>query len=229
MGLVSAATPQVPIPIIRGQVNRVPEPAQPDYVIMWPLMRGRLATNSDSWVDSYCTGFITNNVLTVTAVGNGIVAPGQTLYVVDQTITAGCYIMSQLTGTPGGIGTYQTTPTLPITSDTIYCGTAASIQPTEHVIQVDVHGPGSADNAQRISTLWFDQFSVTAFVNLGLDIAPLYATDPRQLAFANGEQQYEDRWSIDLHMQVNPIVTVTQQFADQAIAILKPIEVYYPT
>jgi hypothetical protein len=53
-GMVSAVG--APIPIIRGQVNRVPEPQTPDYVVMWPLMRTRIATNIDTYTDTIVTG-----------------------------------------------------------------------------------------------------------------------------------------------------------------------------
>lgn len=35
--------------IMRGQGNRIPPPSSPNYVIMTPLGRYRLATNDDSW------------------------------------------------------------------------------------------------------------------------------------------------------------------------------------
>jgi hypothetical protein len=63
------------------------------------------------------TGSITSNVLTVTAVGSGTLAPGQPIS--GGTITAGTTVLAQLTGTPGGIGTYSTTTTANFASGTI--------------------------------------------------------------------------------------------------------------
>jgi hypothetical protein len=51
------------------------------------------------------TGSIAANVLTVTAVGSGTLVVGATLS--GTGVTTGTTIVSQLTGTPGGIGTYQ--------------------------------------------------------------------------------------------------------------------------
>lgn len=51
------------------------------------------------------TGSIAANVLTVTAVGSGTLVPGATLS--GTGVTTGTTIVRQLTGTTGGIGTYQ--------------------------------------------------------------------------------------------------------------------------
>lgn len=51
------------------------------------------------------TGSIANNVLTVTAVGSGVVVAGGTIS--GTGIASGTKIVSQLSGTTGGIGTYQ--------------------------------------------------------------------------------------------------------------------------
>jgi hypothetical protein len=86
-------------------------------------------------------------------------------------------------------------------------------QDTEVTMQLDVHGPNSADNAQIISTLFRDEYATDFFTASGYNMAPLYADDPKQLPFTNGEQQVEQRWTIDAVMQVNPTITLTPQFA----------------
>src|ERR1044072_5841847 len=50
------------------------------------------------------TGSIAGNVLTVTAVGSGTVVPGGTIS--GTGVATGTQVVSQLSGTPGGIGTY---------------------------------------------------------------------------------------------------------------------------
>lgn len=54
------------------------------------------------------TGSVTGNVLTVSAVGSGSVVPGAVLAgtVGGSGVVAGTQIVAQLTGTPGGVGTY---------------------------------------------------------------------------------------------------------------------------
>lgn len=210
--------------VIRGQINRVPEPTGSDFIVLWPIVRERLALNIDTPTDSVIIGSITSNVLTVTDVQNGSVLPGATIYGTD--VATGCQILTQLTGTPpNGAGTYSTSTTPDVSSTTLYCGTMAALGKTEITIQADVHGPASADNVARIWTLFRDQFGVSAYEAQGFDIAPLYTSEPRQIPFDNGEQQVEERWVIDLCMQANIAITTTQQFADELVAAVYPANV----
>ena len=87
-------------------------------------------------------------------------------------------------------------------------------QSTDVMIQLDVHGPAGADNAQIISTLMRNNYGCVLFANAGYGVQPLEADDPKQVPFINGEQQYEDRWIVIARMQANPVVTIGQPFAD---------------
>src|SRR5690242_8706537 len=62
------------------------------------------STSSIAAGSSSVTGSVFGNVLTVTAVGSGTVYPGTTIS--GTGVTTGSMIMAQLSGTPGGIGTY---------------------------------------------------------------------------------------------------------------------------
>jgi hypothetical protein len=150
------------------------------------------------------------------------VLPGATLY--GPGVTTACQILSQSSGPSGGPGVYATTPTADVSAQTMYCGTGAYLQETEVTIQADVHGPGSADNAARIATLWRDEFGFEALQGQNIAISPLYTTEPRQMPFDNGEQQVEERWIVELCMQANVTVTTTQQFADQFQVTTTPVE-----
>jgi hypothetical protein len=86
---------------------------------------------------------------------------------------------------------------------------------TEVTIQIDVHGPASADNAQAISTLLRSEYATIAFTQTGLAVQPLHAEDPRQTPFQNAEQQYEWRWTVDAVLQANPVIGTPQDFADE--------------
>ena len=71
-------------------------------------------------ISNTCTGSIAGNVLTVSAVGSGSVLAGG----VGQTITGtnidpGTYILAQLTGTAGGIGTYSVSVSQTVASTAI--------------------------------------------------------------------------------------------------------------
>lgn len=228
MGLVSSTSGQT-VPIIRGDVNRVPEPAETDFVVMWPLMRSRLSYNVETWDDAVITASITANVMTVSAVAQGTVEVGAPVYVLN-TVGAICTVTGRLTGA-GGVGTYAVTPGATRASGTLYCGTLKAMQPIEFLIQLDVHGPpaqNAGDNAQRITTLMQGQFGVQAFLDTGYAVAPLYCTTPRMIPFNNAEEQIEERWAIEVALQVNPIVTVTGQFADTLEIDTVSVEAAYP-
>ncbi len=102
------------------------------------------------------------------------------------------------------------------------------LQPTQVTIQCDVHGPNSADNVQVISTLWFSEYSIDNFAGSGYDITPLYNNDPHQSPFLDGEQQIENRWIIDLIMQVNTQTIVSQDFANELNVNIISVDAQFP-
>ncbi|MGN6774994.1 phage neck terminator protein, partial [Rhizobium sp.] len=57
---------------------------------------------------------------------------------------------------------------------------------------------------------------------------PLFASDPRQLPYVNENQQTENRWVIDVHMQANPTIRAPQEFADQLDITLIDVDAAYP-
>jgi len=66
---------------------------------------GASATGSTVTAETFSvTGSVNDDVLTVTAVGSGTVYPGSTIS--GTGIATGTKVVGQLTGTPGGIGTY---------------------------------------------------------------------------------------------------------------------------
>lgn len=102
-------------------------------------------------------------------------------------------------------------------------------QGVELHLQLDVHGPASSDNSTIITTVWRDAFACEFFTASGFDMQPLYCDDPKQTAFINEGEQYEDRWTIGAHLQFNPVVTVGQQFAGNLGPVgLINVEATYP-
>lgn len=83
---------------------------------------------------------------------------------------------------------------------------------TQFVIQLDFYGPDSGDWAQIVQCAYRDEYATSVFP---ANIQPLYADDPMQIPLIDGEQNYTQRWKLKAVMQYNPIVSLTQQFADQ--------------
>lgn len=206
-------------PVIRGQTNRTPQPANSNFVVMTPLFQERLAFNVDSLVQAAFTGSISGTTLTITAVTVGALAVGSSIY--GPNVAANTVITALGSGT-GGVGTYSVTPSQNAASGPFQAGTKASQQYTQVTVQVDVHGPASGDNAQVVTTLFRDEYCTTFFTNYGFAMDPLYTSDPRQTPFLDENQQVEERWTIDLTMEVDPIVTTPLQYA----TALGPVNIF---
>lgn len=214
------------VQVVQAQGNRVPEPSAPDFVVMTPRERLRLETNTDSYLDTLFAGSIAGDVLTVTAVSYGTVAPGDPVY--GTGVATGTNVTAQLSGTAGGIGTYQIDTPQQASQQPMAAGANDVLQPTELTVQLDVHGPNSADNAQTVSTLFRDDFACEFFAGVNPAIQPLHADDPRQMPFVNDQNQYEWRWIVEARLQANIVVTVGQQFAAALEVDLISVDEAYP-
>ena len=95
----------------------------------------------------------------------------------------------------------------------------------EVMLQLDVYGPSAGDWAQELVTLWRDDYGCQA---LAPACQPLYSDDPRRMPLIDGEDQYEDRWTITARLQYNPTVTTPQDFADAASVTLINVDKEYP-
>ncbi|TJV10793.1 MAG: hypothetical protein E5Y35_09375 [Mesorhizobium sp.] len=167
--------------------------------------------------------------MTVTQVAFGALLVGATVF--GTQVTAGTLISEQASGTPGGIGSYAVTPAQTLAAQTLSSGAETIMQPTDVVIQLDVHSAsdgGASDMAQTIATLIRDERATRYFADAGMDGAPLYADDPKQVPFFNGEQQYETRYVVDVHLQANQAIGLLQQFADQAVIDVVNVEATFP-
>lgn len=214
--------------VIRGQVNRVPEPASANFVVMTVIRRERIETNETSYRDYDVTGSISGSVLTVDAVGHGALESGMLLRGTSGLIAVDTVVLGQLSGSAGGTGTYRVSGTQVIGSGVIYAGLRDDLVAAQLTIQLDVHGPDSTDNVTRISTLFRSEVGVDSFEASGFAVAPLYCNDGRQLPFVNAENQYEDRWVLEAVLQISPTVSTPQQFADEVEVTTIEVDTTYP-
>ena len=114
-------------------------------------------------------------------------------------------------------------------TDTWTATTKSIERPTQFTIQIDCYGPLSSGRAQTIATMLRDSYAVDQFALQGFDMAPLYAGDAHQIPLIDGEEQYEERWTFEAVLQLNPVITVTAETADTlAITGLIPADVIYP-
>lgn len=96
---------------------------------------------------------------------------------------------------------------------------------TKVKIRLDFYGPLSEDWSKAVGALWRDGYGCTFLAPVG---APLFDGDAMQGALVNGEEQYEDRWIMELFLQYNPVVTVPQQSATTFKVTVVNVDERYP-
>ena len=205
------------VEVIRAYANRVPQPVTPDFCVLSEVRRERLSTNRTNDADVRFTGGIDGDTLTVTS-GPALMA-GYSLY--GSAVVPG----SVITGVLDQPGAYTVTPSqIVLAGSRIYAGRHVMVQPMDVVYQCDIHGPNGNLYATAIQTVWRDARGCELLAEAAkpYTMVPLYADDPRMVPFANGESQWEDRWIVDLHTQVNFLVSLGQEFAE-SLAIQPPL------
>lgn len=101
-------------------------------------------------------------------------------------------------------------------------------QYTQLTVQVDIYGPNSSEFAQILSTEFRSFDAVDYFNAAGLDKAPLYTSDPRDLPFVDEGDQVQMRWSVDCELQINVGVTSPQEFADSLAVGVISVDAEFP-
>lgn len=105
-------------------------------------------------------------------------------------------------------------------------GTSNQMTPSEFVAQLDFYGSNSAQNSKIVESISRSDFGMSQFTNA--NIKPLYASEPQQIPLINGEEQYEQRWKVDFHLQYNPVVQTSQDFAGTLSVSTVNVERAYP-
>ncbi len=205
------------IEIVQAQQNRVPQPAGSDFVTFNEIGRRRLSTNVTTYADCSFVGTVSGSTLTISTIHLGSVQIGNRL--LGEAVQDGTAISGQQSGSAGGAGVYtlSVAQQSPISGVPLATGAALISQPTEVTIQTDVYGPSAADNTSILTTLlrdgYFDLWLTRqGYTDQGIGI--LDVGEPRQMAFIDGEDQYEDRWSFDVKLQANQVTSPSQDFAD---------------
>jgi len=211
--------------IIRTQVNRVAVPKGPNFLTMTPLGRERLATNVVEFHDNVAMATIAADVMTVSEVTYGALAADLIVVDVDGTIPPGTSILEQLSGTDGGAGDYRLSAEVDLSVATaIYAGVRDDLVATELRVQVDAYGPRSSETVTIIEGLFRSDVAADWFDELGSGLSPLYCDPARQAPFIDSERQYGDRWTIDLHLQINPVISTWMQFAERLEVLLVQVD-----
>jgi hypothetical protein len=161
---------------------------------------------------SFLIGILPTGVEVVKSQNNGVAEPVGADFVVMNAITMPRLSTNVDTFTDPGTG----------------IGTRNSEVSMAMHVQLDVHGPNSADNTAIIATLFRDDYGCIALASVNSQIQPLYCEEPKQMPFINGENQFEQRWIIDAAIQYNPITQTPQDFADSVTVNTTSVQAAYP-
>lgn len=97
---------------------------------------------------------------------------------------------------------------------------------TQVEVQLDFYGPVSMNWAKMVGTLLRDEYGCT---NLAPTCQPLWADEAMQAALVDGEEQYEERWTLRSYVQYNPVTTVGQESATAlSVVVINVDERYKP-
>lgn len=98
-------------------------------------------------------------------------------------------------------------------------------------VQTDFTNPNddsfwdASTTARNIARMVKTNFACNYFKNLGLDIAPLYATNTRNMNFINDAEQYEQRHMFEITVNYNPSITFQQDyFTDIDLKVAVPVD-----
>ena len=106
----------------------------------------------------------------------------------------------------------QTAMDVPVTVYDRNKGSAGKQQAKDWRVQLDIYGDNAADMAAMLATVFRTDYAFDWMAD-GYAIRPLYAEDPRNMAFINDAMNYESRWMLEVHLQANPTTTLPQDFA----------------
>lgn len=110
-----------------------------------------------------------------------------------------------------------------------YLSGSRSVERAEQMgFQIDCYGEGARDLADTINLLFRDQYAVDQFAQSSVDIAPLYAGDVMQMPFVDDSDQYEERYSFEIFLQINSVVITSQQSCNMLGINILPVETTYP-
>ena len=105
---------------------------------------------------------------------------------------------------------------------------ASTLASKEWRVQLDVYGDSAADNASMIATAFGSAIATEFFSSENAPIQALYADTPQNMQFINESSNYENRWRVDVHLQINESVTMPQAFAEHLDVGIHEVDTTYP-
>lgn len=91
-------------------------------------------------------------------------------------------------------------------------------------IQVDIYGQGAGDRAIALETTFSSSYAYNRIKAINAKVAPLYSTAAIQAPMVDAEQQWQERWTLTVSLQVHIVVSFPQDYFDSAEFTLEPVD-----
>jgi hypothetical protein len=136
-----------------------------------------------------------------------------------------CVILTTI-GAPDRIGTNLDTTEAVIVDGVIVGFTAAVEADFKYSVQADFYSQYAESWAMSAELLWRDKIGYAA---MPAGIKPLYSEGRQQLPIIGAENQWIQRWTMNLFLDYQPTWTQPTQAALTANVIPEPIDVFFPS
>jgi len=96
-------------------------------------------------------------------------------------------------------------------------------------VQVDFYADGAAQNAQMLEIASRSYMGTNYFKAAGVDARVCTAENPRNLTGIDASNQYEERWSVTITVEINSTLVIDLPwFEDVTLKNFKNVDVYFP-
>lgn len=107
-------------------------------------------------------------------------------------------------------------------------GTETRTRPMDYQVQLDFYGHESGDLAAAAHMLWQEGQGIDLLRQLLPGCSPLWSDPPRMAPLVTGEQAYERRFTMTVHLQVPQGFTLPQGFPSTLTSAIISVEAAYP-
>lgn len=91
-------------------------------------------------------------------------------------------------------------------------------------IQVDVYGANAGDRAVTLETVFASGYAYDKIKAIDERVAPLYSTAAKQAPMIDAEQQWQERYTMDVSLQVHMTASFPQDYFDKAEITAEPVD-----
>lgn len=81
-------------------------------------------------------------------------------------------------------------------------------------IQVDIYGDSAGDRAVALETVFRSSYATDRLQSINDKVIPLYSTQALQSPFISAEEQWENRYTITLTIQMQVTISLQQDYFD---------------